>query len=87
MARYWDDVKTGVNKNPLDKALGNSEYPEQADLSSQSNDWSSSSKSASDSDKSDVEEIYGSHQQPGTYSSLIERRRDSPANSPTDSSS
>ena len=87
LAGYWDDVKTGVNKNLLDKAPGENVYPKEGNFSSETNDSSSSGNSTSDSDESDVEEIRRSHPPPGTYSPLIERRRDSPANSPSDSSS
>lgn len=87
LARFWDDVKTGVNKDLLDKAPSKNGYPEEANFSSEANDSSSSGNSTSDSDESDVEEILRRHPPPGTYSPLIERRRDSPANSPPDSSS
>ena len=87
LAQFWDDVKTGVNKNLLDKAPSKNEYPEEANFSSETNDSSASGNTTSDSDESDVEEILRSHPPPGTYSPLIERRRDSPANSPPDSSS
>lgn len=87
LARYWDDVKTGVNKTLLDKAPVKNEYPGEANSSSETNDSSSSNNSTSDSDGSDVEEILRNHPPPGTYSPLIERRRDSPANSPPSSSS
>lgn len=82
--RYWDDVKTGANKNLLDKAPSKNEYPEEARFSSDTNDSSSSGKSTSESD---VEEMLRSHPPPGTYSPLIERKRDSPDNSPLNSSS
>ena len=42
LARYWNDVKTVVNKNLLDKAPGKNEYPEQADFCSGTNDSSPS---------------------------------------------
>lgn len=87
LSRFWDDVKTGVNNNLLDKAPSRNEYPEEARFSSETNDSSSSGHNTSDSDESDVEEILRSHPPPGTYSPLIERKRDSPDNSPPDSSS
>lgn len=87
LARYWDDVETGVNKSLLDEAQSKNEYPEEANFSSETNDSSSSGNSTSDSDESAVEEILRNHPPPGTYSPLIERRRDSPDNSPPDSSS
>lgn len=87
LGRYWDDVKTGVNKNLLDKAPSMNEFPEEARFSSGSNDSSSSDNSTSGSDESGVEEILRKHPPPGTYSPLIERKRESPDNSPSDSSS
>lgn len=87
LGRYWDDVKTGVNNNLLDKAPSKNDNLEEAPFSSETNDSSSSGNSTSDSDESDVEEILRSHPPPGTYSPLIERKRDSPDNSPPDSSS
>ena len=83
LGRFWDDVKTGANKNLLDKAPSKSEYPEEASFSK---DSSSSGNSTSESE-SYVEEILRSHPSPGTYSPLIARRRDSPADSPSDSPS
>ena len=53
LARYWDDVVTGVNESLLDKAPNKDEYPEEANLSSETNDSSSSGKSTSHSDESD----------------------------------
>ena len=87
LAQFWDDVKTGVNKNPLDKAPSKNGYPEEANFSSETNNSSSSGNTTSDSDDSDVEEILRGHPPPRTYSPLGERRRDSPANSPPGSSS
>lgn len=87
LGRYWDDVKTGMNKNLLDKAPSKNEYPEEARFSSKSKDSSSSGNSTSESDESGVEEIVRRHPPPGTYSPIIERKRDSPDNSPPDSSS
>lgn len=87
LGMYWDDVKTGINKNLLDKAPSKNEYPEEAQFSSESNESSSSDDSTSGSDESDVEEILRTHPPPGTYSPLIERKRDSPDNSSSDSSS
>lgn len=81
LGRFWDDVRTGVNKNLLDKAPSKNEYPEEVRFSSETNDSSSSGNSTSESDESDVEEILRSHPPPGTYSPLIERKKDSPDSS------
>lgn len=87
LGRYWDDVKTGINKDLLEKAPSKNEYPEEARFSSDSNESSSSDHSTSESDESGVEEILRKHPPPGTYSPLIERKRDSLDNSSSDSSS
>lgn len=87
LGRYWDDVKTGINTNLLEKAPSRNEYPAEARFSSESNESSSSDNSTSESDESDVEEILRSHPPPGTYSPLIERKRISPDNSSSESSS
>lgn len=76
-----------MNRNPLDKAPGKNENPEQGDFCSENNESSPSSNATSGPDESDVEGILRSHPPPGTYPPPIEPRGDSLASSHPDPSS